>query len=308
MRSLLRAVLAGLVPSRAYARPSTSPQPNDPRRIVHRRAVRSALGLPYDARSSLSSSSPRGTSTRRHSTARPYSSSSASPVLAIYINAVIAAESLRMPATAVFFVSAASRCASGQGRYDVALRSALGAPRCAPHCVLLRQARQRVPHRRGLLRRALLHALAARDGVRMPHRHSPASPRRLHRPLRSFNTTSWRCARTTSVVNQGDAAWRPSSLPLPSALNRPRRPRAQPRQRAPCCVLTLPLRLTMHSAAPRGAARRRLPLLPDNSEHAPIPRRPAPPVLPRPLPDPGPSLAHVLAVLRVLLHVPLPSP
>ena len=90
------------------------------------------------------------------------------------------------------------------------------------------------------------------------------------------------------------------TLPLPGAINPAQRPREQPRQRSSCCAPTLPLRLTMHSAAPRGPARRRLQLLPDNSKHAPIPRRPAPPVLPQPLPVPGPSLALVLTLLRVL--------
>ena len=231
----------------------------------------------------------------------PFSSSSASPVLAVCINTPIQAVSLRKPAAAFFVVSAAPRYASGHGRYNAALRFVLGVPAAPSTASSCDKPGNASPHRRRLPRRALLHALAARDGGRLPQRRRPARPRRLHRPLRSFNTQSGRCARTAHVVQHGDAASRPSSQPMPGAINPARRPREQPRQRAVCCAPTLPPRLTMRSAATRGAAQRRNQLLPDNSKHAPIPRRPAAPVLPQPLPEPGPSLA------RVLTHVARPA-
>ena len=119
---------------------------------------------------------------------RPFSSYSASPVPAICINTVIAVESLRKPAAAFFVVSRGVLLHESTGRYAAVLRVALGASRCAPHRVLLLQSWQGAPHRRGLPGRTLLHALSARDGGLMPHRHSPARARRLRRL----------CARSTS--------------------------------------------------------------------------------------------------------------
>ena len=168
-----------------------------------------------------------------------------------------------------------------------------------PLCVLLRQARQRRSSSSKLSRRVLLHALSAKDGGLMPQHQRPTRPPRLHR-LCARLTRRAGAAQGRRVSYTKAMPISALTLPLPGAINPAQRPREQPRQRSSCCAPTLPLRLTMHSAAPRGPARRRLQLLPDNSKHAPIPRRPAPPVLPQPLPVPGPSLALVLTLLRVL--------
>ena len=110
----------------------------DPMRTIHRRSVRSALGRAHNACSSMTPSSPLGTSTRPHPIARPFSCSSASSALATCVNAVIGG------------VAPHARCCVRRRQRGVPLHertgelrrcAALGSrrARCAWYCVLLRQ-------------------------------------------------------------------------------------------------------------------------------------------------------------------------
>ena len=196
VRSLLHAVLAGLLPVRPYTRPSQH---------QHRQTIHGASFI--DARSAQRSAGPTTPASPcrlppRTARARGVSPPPAPSPLLLRRRLCSPTASTRRsrssrsarPATAFYVVCAVSRCTSGQGCYVAGLRSVLDAPRCAPHCVLLRQSRQRMSSSSGSLGTPFSTHLPARDGGRMPRRHRLARSPRLRRLRAHLSTPSGRCA------------------------------------------------------------------------------------------------------------------
>ena len=154
MRSPLHAVLAGLVPSRARARPSHHQHRHRQAINAHRSSTRGPLNARLGLRRVLLPAA-------FHASRHEHVASAHRPPLLFFFG-VACARQLHQHGDLGRVAPQARRCVLrrqprrpaarvDRGAATLALRSAPGPSRYAPHCVLLLLARQGAPHRRGSL-------------------------------------------------------------------------------------------------------------------------------------------------------------